>query len=180
MMRNESEAPNPDSSLWRAPLVRAAAVLAIPTAILWGVYLQSSLQLGLIPHGLYSWVNNVGLLVYSMTAMLCALLAGAVLLRSLKLQRWQPEDRLAFYGGLILGAAFQLTGLQFLVFGEWRLGYTFLRFILQGGTLLLIFLLLVQLLKFEWGYKNDEENLEKPKSSNPSPPATSTQSDEGG
>lgn len=160
-------------------MARAAAALAIPTAFFWGVYLQSSLQLGVLPHGLFSWVNNVGLLVYSMTALICGLLAGAVLRRSLRLGRWSPEDSLAFYGGMILGAAFQLTGLQFLIFGEWRMGYPLLRLFLQGGLILLIFLLLVHLLKFEWGRKTEDLNENETDSVDHSRSRT-IQPDEGG
>ncbi|MGI6457537.1 MAG: hypothetical protein ACOX5R_22730 [bacterium] len=117
-------------SLAGTPVFKIGIIVALFTLFSWGMYLEVLYQVDIFPLGLVHSRNLTGFLSYSMTALLCACFSGTILYRAYQAETWSHSDRSVFWGGILLGYLFFISGFEFILYGEWqyRMTHTYLFF----------------------------------------------------
>ncbi|MBZ0256877.1 hypothetical protein K8I31_12500 [bacterium] len=144
--------------MWKAPVLKLAAVFAAVDAFLWGVYFETARRGAMAVVASHEFFSFFGLLVYAMAGLVCVLISGAVLQIGMREGAWSDADKLVFQGGLLIGAVFLLTGFQFIIFGEWRIFNPTFFLAYQATILLCLVVFFIRVLMFEWSQKRKAQD----------------------
>ncbi|HOJ62037.1 MAG TPA: hypothetical protein PK878_17275 [bacterium] len=139
-----------DRDLWKSPFIKTSAILAIVIAFLFGIYLETTVVFNLNPLGFTHLRNNLGLVVYSLIALLFTLFSAAILYRALQLSRWSAYESHVFYLGLLMGLLYLLNGTEYVLFGEIRLENPVPFYFLKNTLIFAVVILLFRIIFWEW------------------------------
>ncbi len=132
--------------------MKIVMIPAFCTAFIGGMYWEINRVSMYCPVGTIAVRNNLGILVFTLFALLCGSIAGYVLRSGMQRGQWSEADMLVFYGGLLLGAVFLVLALEFLLLGEFRFENPF-PFVIARGILLV---LLIWFLVRGWGVEKSK------------------------
>ncbi len=136
-------------SILNTPIFKVMLGVAVLSAFTWGMFLEINRVLGYSHLGTFHYRNNVGLLTYSLTALISALLSGSVLYKGIRENHWSSGDMNVFYGGLLLALVLLLAGMEYLLFGEWEYTGVSLFFLIKNLVLVGLFLFLIRVWRME-------------------------------
>ncbi|MEW6235176.1 MAG: hypothetical protein AB1656_07295 [Candidatus Omnitrophota bacterium] len=108
------------------------------------------------PPGFDRLRNNLSMILFSFLALFSLSLSGAILYEGWKQSRWDNQDALVFYGGLVLGTIFLLAGFQFFLFGELRCNSPVIFYGMKSLNIVLLLLFLTVALRYEWKERRRE------------------------
>ncbi len=139
-----------EMDLWKSPLIKASAVLTLVLAFLFGLYLETTMAFNLTPLGFSHLRNNLGLVVYTLIALLFTLFSAAILYRAWRSSRWSAYEAHVFYLGLLMGLLYLMNGVEYVLFGEIRLENPAPYYLIKNLFIFLVVLLLLRIIFWEW------------------------------
>ncbi len=97
-----------------------AVVCGAMAAVLWVFFTKISLITRYCPSLLTQARDGLGMVFFSAAAAVALTVSMAVTASAVRSGSWGSEGKVAFWGGVFLSLVFVVSGLQFLLVGQWE------------------------------------------------------------